>query len=135
MCKIRVFRIMPDNDLLEGVKEYCKKNQIQSGIVIGIIGSLKSAKLGFLKSLPANYITKDFSGPLEIVCAQGNISICDKEVVVHIHILVSNEDNAVGGHLVEANVFSTAEGVIQELDYQLKRKLDDYTGLNEIINY
>lgn len=132
MPKINVFRIKPDNDLLTSIKEFCEKNNITSGIIVGIIGSLTNAKLGFLKTLPANYISKEFDGPLEIVCAQGNISLLEDELVIHIHLLISNDDNAVGGHLVEANVFSTAEVVIQELDYQIQRKLDDYTGLNEI---
>lgn len=134
MCEIKIFRVKPDNDLLTRIIEYCEKNKIKSGIVVGIIGSLKNAKLGFLKTLPANYITKDFEGPLEIVCAQGNISLCKNELIVHIHLVISNEYTAVGGHLVEAIVFSTAEVVIQELDYRIERKLDDYTGLNEIWN-
>ena len=134
MSKNNVFRVKPDSDLLLSIKEFCEEKKITSGIIIGIIGSLTSEKLGFLQTLPANYITKDFTGPLEIVCAQGNISMCDGELIIHIHLLVSNEDIAVGGHLVEANIFSTAEVIIQELDFQIERKLDDFTGLNEIQN-
>ncbi len=40
--------------------------------------------------------------------------------------------NAGGGHLVAATVFSTTEVAIGELDYQLYRYADDYTGLNEL---
>jgi predicted DNA-binding protein with PD1-like motif len=50
-------------------------------------------------------------------------------------MLVSDENRAIGGHMIEANVFSTAEVVIQELDKQIERKLDNYTGLKELGQY
>jgi predicted DNA-binding protein with PD1-like motif len=42
---------------------------------------------------------------------------------LHIHILVSDENKAVGGHLNEGKIFSTAEVFIQELDYPIKREI------------
>ena len=38
-----------------------------------------------------------------------------------------------GGHLAGAKVFSTAEVVIAELEQQLHRKVDSYTGLKELL--
>jgi predicted DNA-binding protein with PD1-like motif len=131
-AKIHVFRVMPDKELLSSVKAFCESKGIKSGIITGIIGSLKTAKLGFLKELPGKYITKEFKGPLEIVAAQGSIALCDSELIIHIHMLISDDHQAIGGHLSEAQVFSTAEVVIQELDQQLVRKKDEHTGLNEI---
>ncbi len=130
--KTHLFRVKPDKELVESISEYCKSNGITSGIVTGIIGSLRSVKLGFLKELPGKYITKDFQGPLEIVSAQGTVGECENELALHIHILISDEDRAVGGHLNEGKIFSTAEVVITETDQQITRKLDDYTGLKEL---
>ena len=48
-------------------------------MVTGIIGSLQSVKLGFLKELPGKYITKELQGPLEIVSAQGTIATYQNE--------------------------------------------------------
>ena len=127
-----VFRVKPEKEIVHSIQQYCKSNRITSAVITGIIGSVKSVKLGFLKELPGKYITKDFQGPLEIVCAQGTVATCQDEFVLHIHILVSDENRAVGGHLTEARVFSTAEVVITECDERLKRKLDDYTGLKEL---
>lgn len=132
MNQTYVFRVKPEKELVHSIKQYCKSNRITSAVITGIIGSLKSAKLGFLKELPGKYITMDFQGPLEIVCAQGTIAACQDESVLHIHILVSDENRAVGGHLTKACVFSTAEVVINEVDKPLKRKIDDYTGLKEL---
>ena len=91
-----------------------------------------SAKLNFLRELPGKYETKEYKGSLEIVCAQGSVALKDAELIIHVHIQLSTPDGCRGGHLVEAKVFSTAEVVIAELDYQLHRYADRYTGLNEL---
>ncbi|MFC1939452.1 PPC domain-containing DNA-binding protein, partial [Chloroflexota bacterium] len=111
---------------------YCRQNGVSSGVVIGIIGSAKRASLNFLRELPGKYETKEYQGPLEIVSAQGSVALKDTELIVHVHIQLSGLDGCRGGHLVKAEVFSTAEVVIGELDYQLHRYADDYTGLNEL---
>jgi len=132
LSQIYVFRVKPDEELIYSISQYCKSNRITSGVVISIIGSLSSVKLGFLKELPGKYITRDIQGPLEIVSAQGTIAIYQNEFALHIHILVSDENHAIGGHLTEAHIFSTAEVVIAQLDQQISRRFDDYTGLKEL---
>ena len=107
---------------------------ITSAVVTGIIGPLRSVKLGFLKKLPGKHKTEDLQGPLEIVCAQGTIATYQNEFALHIHILLSDENHAIGGHLNEAHVFSTAEVVLAQLDQQITRRFDDYTGLKELNN-
>jgi predicted DNA-binding protein with PD1-like motif len=132
--KINVFRVKPGQELLEGIASYCHEQEISSGVVIGIIGSVEIARLNFLKALPGKYDSVDYHGPLEIVCAQGSIALKDNMPIIHIHIQLSGQDICSGGHLVQATVFSTAEVTIGELDYQLQRQTDNYTGLNELIN-
>ena len=130
--KIHIFRIKPRQELASEITRYCRQNSISSAVVIGIIGSAESARLNFLKELPGKYETEEYQGPLEIVCAQGSVALKDAELIVHVHIQLSDSDRCRGGHLVEAKVFSTAEVTIGELDYQLYRYADDYTGLNEL---
>ena len=130
--KIHVFRVKPKQELAGEIAGYCRQNGIFSGVVIGIIGSLESARLGFLREVPGKYETVDYPGPLEIVCAQGSIALKGAELIVHVHLQVSSPNDCRGGHLIGAKVFSTAEVVIAELDYQLRRYADDYTGLNEL---
>jgi len=131
--KIHVFRIKPEQELITEISRYCNGHHISSGIVIGIIGSLKNATLNYLKELPSKYQGIDYQGPLEIVCAQGSIALKDNNLIIHIHIQLSRQDTCHGGHLVAAKVFSTAEVTVGELDYQLLRQLDNYTGLNELV--
>lgn len=132
--KIHVFRVKPGQELLDSISRYCQENRVSSGVIIGIIGSVENAKLNFLKALPGKYDSVDYSGPLEIVCAQGSIALKDDTLIIHIHIQLSGQDICSGGHLAGATIFSTAEVTIGELDYQLCRQMDSYTGLNELVD-
>lgn len=130
--KVHIFRVKPNQELASEMASYCQQKAIVSGVVIGIIGSVESAKLNFLKELPGKYETKEYEGPLEIVCAQGSVALKDSEPIIHIHMQLASTDGCQGGHFLGATVFSTAEVVIGELDYQLYRYADEYTGLNEL---
>jgi predicted DNA-binding protein with PD1-like motif len=132
--KVHVFRVKPGQELLGEITRYCREHDITSGIVVGVIGSLERARLNFLMELPGKYDSVEYTGPLEIVCAQGSVALKDEGTIVHIHIQLSSQDTSRGGHLAEATVFSTAEVVIGELDQQLRRSADSYTGLNELID-
>jgi predicted DNA-binding protein with PD1-like motif len=131
--KVHVFRVKPGQELLGEIARYCREYSITSGIVVGIIGSVEHARLNFLISLPGKYDSVEYPGPLEIVCAQGSVALKEDNQVIHIHIQLSSQDVCRGGHLAEARVFSTAEVVIAELEEQLMRQADSYTGLNELL--
>jgi predicted DNA-binding protein with PD1-like motif len=132
--KIHVFRVKPQQELLAEIASYCNKYRISSGVIIGIIGSAEKVRLSYLVKIPGEYQSVEYSGPLEIVCAQGSIAKKEDELIIHIHIQISNQECCRGGHLSEAIVFSTAEVIIGEIDYQLFRNSDKYTGLNELVN-
>jgi len=132
--KVHVFRVKPGQELLGSIFSYCREHGISSGVITGIIGSVERAKLNFLKELPGKYESVDHPGPLEIVCAQGSVALKDDSLIIHVHIQLSGQDICRGGHLAQATVFSTAEVVIAELDYQLRRQFDSYTGLNELFD-
>ena len=130
---IHVFRIKPKQELLTEIARYCQEYSITSGVIISIIGSMEKAKLNYLVALPGIYESVGYSGPLEIVCAQGSIALKDNNLVVHVHIQLSGQKTCCGGHLAEATIFSTAEVTIGELDYQLRRQIDNFTGLAELL--
>ena len=132
--KVYVFRVKPGQELLGEIVRYCNEHGISSGVIVGIIGSVESARLNFLMELPGKYDSVDYRGPLEIVCAQGSVALKDDAPVIHIHIQLSGQDICRGGHLAAATVFSTAEVTIGGLDYQLHRQPDSYTGLNELLD-
>ena len=119
--QIHIFRVKPDEELAGAIAGYCRQHTITSGVIIGLIGSVSSARLSYLKELPGKYKTESYEGPLEIVCAQGSVAIKGDDLIVHIHMHLGSQQGCFGGHLTEATVFSTAEVVIGELDFQLQR--------------
>lgn len=131
--EIHVFRIKPGQELLTEIVNYCRLNSITSGIITGIIGSVSSARINYLEELPGKYTSVSYNGPLEIVAGQGSIALKDSEIIIHIHLQLASEKACFGGHLAEAIIFSTAEVAIGELNTQLIRYTDSYTGLNELI--
>ncbi len=131
---VHVFRVKPGQELLGEISRFCGERGITSGVVVGIIGSVRRARLNFLIDLPGKYEGVDYDGPLEIVCAQGSVALKGDDTIVHVHIHLSDQELCRGGHLAEATIFSTAEVVIGELDTQLRREADSYTGLNELMD-
>lgn len=129
---IHIFRLKPDQKLFAGVLSFCQKEKITSGVIISLLGSLKNVELGFLKKLPGKYITREINGPLEIVSGTGTIGKMGEESILHLHLEISDDQKAIGGHLVEGTIFSTAEVIIGELKKQIYRKKDNFTGLNEL---
>ncbi len=115
--KFHVFRIKPDQEVIAGILDYCQQNKITSAIIAGIIGSANSAKLNFLQKMPGKYNTHELRGPLEIIAAQGTVAVKEGQTLMHIHAQLANENACYGGHLVEAKVFSTAEVMLQTLDF------------------
>jgi predicted DNA-binding protein with PD1-like motif len=124
-------RIFENEDLLEAIKRRAIESEIKAGLFI-VIGSLKRVVLGYYKN--GKYESINLTGPLEISSGMGNIAVDEKsEVVIHAHIVVSNEKGlAFGGHLMkDSPVGATAELVmIEGLNVNLVRALDEKTRLN-----
>jgi predicted DNA-binding protein with PD1-like motif len=85
--KVHVFRVRPGRELLAETAGFCREHGITSGVVLGIIGSLRSARLNFLKELPGRYESADCSGLLEIVAAQGTVALEGDNLIIHVDIL------------------------------------------------
>lgn len=123
-------RLDENEDLLNAIKERAEQNNIRAGFLF-LIGTVKKAVLGFYKE--GNYKPIALSGPLEIVCCTGNVSVReDGELVVHAHIAVSNQKGQVfGGHLLNGCIVDvTGELVLVETpDAKLKRVLREKLNL------
>jgi len=60
----------------------------------------------------------------------GNISKQDGDYILHLHVVLGNEEkNTVGGHLIEGKVEVTNEIVLLKTDMNIKRKIEEKTGL------
>lgn len=128
--KISVFRLLENDDLIEAIKKKAEESNIKAGAFI-LIGSIKQAVLGYYKD--GEYKNTLLEGPLEVASCMGNVALDEKgEVVVHAHVVVTNEKSeAFGGHLMrDSPVGATAELVIIEAtEINMQRIFDEKTKL------
>lgn len=125
-----VIRIDKDEEIILNIKEFCKKENIKCGSILGL-GAAKYVKVGLFDTEEKVYNSKEFSGPMEITSLAGNISTQDGEVYLHCHINFCDKSmQAFGGHLNECIVGATCEVIITVIDGIVERKFDDNIGLN-----
>ncbi|MDP7247801.1 MAG: DNA-binding protein [Candidatus Peribacteraceae bacterium] len=116
-------------EIVESLTKYLVKNNITAGSISGI-GAATDVVLNFYNMETKEYEEKSFPEELEILSLIGNISIKEGSPFAHLHIVLGTNDYAcIGGHLKSAHVGPTCEIVIQELDVELKREVDETTGL------
>jgi len=128
--KICFARLFEGEDLYEAIRSNAEKSGVKAGVFL-LIGTLKHAVLGYYKA--GQYKNVRLDGPLEIVSCIGNVAVDEKgEVIVHAHLVVSDENGkAFGGHLMKDSlVGATAELVlIESLGVNLQRIIDKKTNL------
>jgi hypothetical protein len=131
-------RLFPGTDLMTGLLNICRGNDIKYGSIVAMIGSLakarfiyaipyERAKLGIKYSQPV-----EIDGPLEFIGGQGIIGVSDiGDTVIHLHGIVSDKSMKVyAGHFVDGGnpVLATIEVVIHELnEIKLVRGYDEET--------
>ena len=124
---------MPEENVMEQIKEACIKHNISSGVVLSGIGQLGKVELGYFKE-KGDYSPETFEKPLEILSISGNICKQKNDYLPHLHIVLGNEKkNAIGGHLLNGTVSITAEIVILKTNVVFARELDESTGLQNMI--
>jgi predicted DNA-binding protein with PD1-like motif len=120
-----------DDDLLQALTAFCKKENIRLG-AFSVIGAVKNANLGYYHQEKQQYTgCVELNKKLEIASCIGNISLKDGEIMVHAHIVLADWDGkAFGGHLMPGTKIFAAEFNIQEYTgAELLRGKDVKTGL------
>ena len=124
-----VFRFQDGKDVIESLKQVTEKHHIHSGIILSGIGMLRHFEISFYSREKARYATQKFNEPVELLSFSGNISTRNNETFFHLHVALAREDNsAIGGHLKNATVHNTLEGVIMKLS-QIRLARDSATGV------
>jgi hypothetical protein len=129
---VLIARINKGEKVIKSILNFCKNSNIDGAWISGL-GAFSEARLALYDLENKKYIKKNIKGPLEICSLVGNIGIKDKEHVVHIHVVLSdNKMAAFGGHLEEATVAATCELKVEIFDHPIIRKHDSEIGLNLI---
>lgn len=138
MDRIVMGKLDMDIDLLEGIHELARKEEIQTGVILSAVGALKKATFRNLKILPLDLKVEnqhrlylELEQPMEIVSLTGWIATReDGGTEVHAHFSASTviEDKIVtlGGHLIPGTLTSVKVviviGIIEETN--IKAGLD-----------
>ena len=117
-----ILRIPPRTKLMEQIQLFAKKVGLKHGVVVSAIGSVRDLSFSDIQAGAHLPITAPrmpvhtVEGPLDLLGIEGNfVPRQDGEVDAHLHILgAKSSGEAVGGHLIEAEVFATCEMVIAE---------------------
>ena len=117
--------IEPGEMLLESITQAIEKYDIQNGVVVSGIGTLKTCNMHYINhtDFPPSDSIYHLEKPLELLSVSGIIA--NKEP--HLHIVVACKDSEVyGGHLEpESEVAYLAEISILKTNFiQMKRHLD-----------
>ena len=131
--RIFIDRLNFQDDLLLGLTDVCRKNNVTLG-VFNAIGAVNKASLGYYDQLEKKYVeTLNIDKKLEIASCSGNISLSgDNEIFVHAHVVFAGHDGrCYGGHLMPgASVFACEYHITEFEGIVLKRRKDSNTGLN-----
>ena len=117
-------------DLLESLTEIVQRENIRLGRISGI-GATTHAVVAYYDQNIKKYNSLEFSGGMEILCLNGNVSLRDGKPFVHVHILLGNAEGKVfGGHLLPGTKLFACEVTIDEVEgEELVRERDERTGL------
>jgi len=124
-----VFRLEMGEALMESVQKIAASENVKLASISGI-GACSKIEMGYIDLSIKDYVFKIFEGNMEILQATGNITLKDGEPFPHIHISVANEEcKAFGGHLNEATISATFEGVMTIMDHEINREFNEDLGL------
>ncbi|HOP62927.1 MAG TPA: DUF296 domain-containing protein [Spirochaetota bacterium] len=125
-----VVRIEKDEEIVNGIKELCVKEDIKLGSISGI-GASNFIEIGLFNVNTKEYKTEVFKGMFEITSLTGNITRKDDEPYIHLHVNFSDETNTVrGGHFVKGYVSAACEVIVSKIDGAVGREFNEEIGLN-----
>ena len=125
-----VFNLSYGTDLYEELTKIVSEQQITRGR-LSAIGATTHAIVAYYDQPTKKYNPLEFSGGMEILNLQGNVSIRDGKPFVHAHIILGDWDGKVfGGHLLPGTKLWACELFIDEFEgKELVRAHDEKTGL------
>lgn len=125
-----ILRLDQGEEIIEKLREFCKNNNIQLGIVLGI-GEVNKAKIGVFDNTTREYQAVTLKGSLEITNLTGNISTKSEEPYLNLKInLADTKFNVYGGRFFAGTVSGSCELYIKEIEGQVQRKFNKETGVN-----
>lgn len=124
-----ILRFNRNESLLDILVAFAKEKALKGAWIHGLGGSA-AATLGYFNLATKQYEWKEFSDLHEVTALQGNLAWADGGPMWHLHVTLTNQAfQAVGGHVKALTVGATLELFVQTFENEVRRTLDDDTGL------
>jgi len=126
--KLLVVRLEPGEDLKLALDELARRHEIEAGVIVTCVGSLRRAAL----RLADGKSVRTWEQPFEIVSLVGTLSATGGS---HLHVgLAGSRGSAIGGHLCEGSLVNTTAEIAVGLlpDLRFAREPDERTGYREL---
>lgn len=118
-----------DEDLKPSLLRFADDNHL-SGAQLSAIGAFSEVTFGYFDRQNKRYKQIPIKEQVEVLSLAGNIAVKDRKPQLHVHVVIGKGDGtAHGGHFLEGKVWPTMEMIVSETPAQLRRNLDDETGL------
>jgi len=125
-----IIRVEKGEELTAVLKNFCRERKVKLGMISGL-GAANKITLGLFKTETKKYFPKEFLGDFELTSVLGNISRMNDEPYLHLHANIADQNcQTFGGHLSEAFISATFEGVVEVIDGEAGRKYNEDIGLN-----
>jgi predicted DNA-binding protein with PD1-like motif len=117
-----IIRILPGTNLVEELLSFARMVGLQHGAIVSAVGSVRNVQFSDIQAGARLPITEprmpvhQLEGPLDLLGLEGNLVPTETgKVDPHLHIFAAKSSGeAVGGHLIEAEVFATCEIILSE---------------------
>lgn len=140
--KVVAVRLLPGTDLIEGIEEACKKNNIKYAYAT-CFGSFASVGYKYLVPQPEAKVGAGYGdvikadGPIEFLNGTGVVCQNDGKYDTHFHATMCNKDGVVfGGHMVKGYnpTLTTVDLIlIETAGIQMLRVADEETALTQFL--
>lgn len=117
------------DEVVASLLEFARQAQL-SAASFTAIGAFSRVTLGFFERERKDYKRIPLDEQVEVLTLAGDIAVENGDPQVHAHVVVGKADGtAWGGHLLAGHVWPTLELVLVESPTELRRTVDDETGL------
>uniref|UniRef100_A0A0K8RAA2 PPC domain-containing protein n=1 Tax=Ixodes ricinus TaxID=34613 RepID=A0A0K8RAA2_IXORI len=130
--KCHVLRLKPGDALKASLRRVISDLKLRAAFVVSCVGSVQSVTLRYASDMDGNSRTETRKERMEILSLTGTLSGNDRG---HLHASLGDVNgHVIGGHVIEMEIYTTAEVVIGELtDANFERVGDSETGCDELV--
>lgn len=124
-----ILRLVRGEELVETLATWCDREGISAGWLEGI-GAGDRAELSYYDRSQRRYAPRVIEEEFELLNLLGNAGRKEGKTFLHLHVTLARKDlTAIGGHLHSLRISGTGEIRFTKLPRELRRSLDDETGL------